>query len=421
MRDILQQRGMRFVFLANLVSMMGSGMNGAALNWSILQTTHSELSLSLLVVLQTIPVLILLPFSGVIIDREDRRHLVMWLDALRGLIVLLVALLVLFHHSRMWELYAMNILISIGFWLFWPSVNALVQELSTHDQLAGSNSLLTAGTQGGWLLAGAFVGFIYNRIGLGGVLLIDFATYVVSFLCYFGVRKGRHVVAPTEAMAVPEHIAGDAFRRYFHEMRESLSFIRENRAVAFMGIAWSMFLAAMLTQAVTTSPISDRLLHAGAVGYGWLNMGWSVGAFLSVAYAARSTTRMGARSSVALCMSVLAVCSFCMGMSHFLWLTVAFYFFMGSGRGWGGIAITTDMMQRVPKHFMGRVQNTFYFLGTGLQIFTAVLVGWVAHHIGLAQGVAIIGGLYAIAVLAVLVPVSNSKTSAIEELTVADG
>lgn len=404
MRDILQQRGMRFVFLANLVSMMGSGMNGAALNWSILQTTHSELSLSLLVVLQTIPVLVLLPFSGVIIDREDRRHLVMWLDAARGAVVFTVACLVLLHRSRMWELYAMNILISIGFWLFWPTVNALIQELSREDQLAGSNSLLMAGTQGGWLLAGAFVGFVYNRIGLGGVLMIDFATYVVSFLCYFGVRKGRHVVMSTET-TVPAHLAGDAARRYFHEMKESIAFIRRNRAVVLMGTAWSMFLAAMLTQAVTTSPISDRLLHAGAVGYGWLNFGWAIGAFLSVAYAARSTSRMGARRAVALCMSVLALCSFFMGTSHLLWLSILLYFLMGSGRGWGGIAITTDMMQRVPKHFMGRVQNTFYFFGTGLQIFTAVLVGWVAHHIGLARGIAIIGSLYAIAAIAVMIPV----------------
>src|SRR5581483_10882369 len=109
MRKILQQRGMRFVFLANLVSMMGSGMNGAALNWTILQETHSELSLSLLVVLQTIPAMALMPFSGVIIDREDRRHLVMWLDAIRGGLVLTVALLCVFHRSRMWELYFMNI------------------------------------------------------------------------------------------------------------------------------------------------------------------------------------------------------------------------------------------------------------------------------------------------------------------------
>src|SRR3569833_2993382 len=102
MRQILKQKGMRFVFLANLVSMMGSGMNGAALNWSILQTTHSEMSLSLLVVLQTIPAMLLMPFSGVIIAREDRRHQVMWLDAARGLLVLAVALLVIFFRFLLW-------------------------------------------------------------------------------------------------------------------------------------------------------------------------------------------------------------------------------------------------------------------------------------------------------------------------------
>ena len=405
MRDILKQRGMRFVFLANLVSMMGSGMNGAALNWSILQTTHSEMSLSLLVVLQTIPAMLLMPFSGVIIDREDRRHLVMWLDAARGLLVLTVALLVLFHRSHMWELYFMNIIISIGFWLFWPTINALIQELSHEDQLASSNSLLMAGVQGGWLMAGAFVGFVYNHIGLGGVLLIDFATYVVSFLCYFGVRQGRHVVKhPEDNFNMPEHVAGDALKRYFHEMRESFTFIRQRRAVILMGAAWSLFLAGMLTQAVTTSPISDRILHKGAVGYGWLNFGWAMGAFISVAYAARSTSRMGARRAVTLCMTILAVCSFLMGTSKILLLSIFLFFLMGSGRGWGGIAITTDMMQRVPKQLMGRVQNTFYFLGTGLQIFTALLVGYVAHHIGLARGLAIIGGLYAVGAVAAIWP-----------------
>ena len=90
---------------------------------------------------------------------------------------------------------------------------------------------------------------------------------------------------------------------------------------------------------------------------------------------------------------------------------------MGSARGWGGIAITTDMMQQVPKHFMGRVQNTFYFLGTGLQIFTAVLVGYVAHHVGLARGIAIIGGLYAIAAIAVMIPTKEGVRE-LEEVAV---
>ena len=63
MRQILKSRGMRFIFGANLVSMIGSGMNSAAVIWYILQATHSEVSLGTLIALQTLPSLVLLPFT----------------------------------------------------------------------------------------------------------------------------------------------------------------------------------------------------------------------------------------------------------------------------------------------------------------------------------------------------------------------
>src|ERR1051326_8317307 len=87
MRASFDQLPLRFVFAANLVSMFGSGMNSAAVAWYILQVTHSEMALGTLVVIQTIPAMLMLPFTGVIIDREDRRRLVMWLDALRAVII----------------------------------------------------------------------------------------------------------------------------------------------------------------------------------------------------------------------------------------------------------------------------------------------------------------------------------------------
>jgi hypothetical protein len=45
MRAILQKRGLRFIFAANLISMLGSGMNSAAVAWFVLQATHSEMAL----------------------------------------------------------------------------------------------------------------------------------------------------------------------------------------------------------------------------------------------------------------------------------------------------------------------------------------------------------------------------------------
>jgi hypothetical protein len=82
------------------VSMIGSGMNTAAVTWFILQATHSEMSLSALVVLQTMPALLMLPFTGVIIDREDRRRLIILLDALRCAVIFTVAVLAIRNQVR---------------------------------------------------------------------------------------------------------------------------------------------------------------------------------------------------------------------------------------------------------------------------------------------------------------------------------
>ena len=83
---------------------------------------------------------------------------------------------------KVWELYLMNTLVAAGFWMFWPTITALIQELTPDEEFVHANTFLLAGIQGGWLIAGSIVGFVYNHIGLGGVLLIDFSTYVVSFL-----------------------------------------------------------------------------------------------------------------------------------------------------------------------------------------------------------------------------------------------
>src|SRR6202795_2303908 len=194
MQVILGQRPLRFVFAANVISMLGSGMNSAAVAWYILEATHSEVALGTFAVLQTVPAMLMLPFTGVIIDREDRRRLVMLLDGIRALIIVTVAILAFRHKVQLWQLYLMNTLVAAGFWMFWPTITALIQELTPEGEFVQSNTFLLAGIQGGWLIAGAIVGFAYEHIGLGGVLLIDVSTYVVSFSCYFAVRQGRHVV-----------------------------------------------------------------------------------------------------------------------------------------------------------------------------------------------------------------------------------
>ena len=348
MRSILQKQSssssLRFVFAANVISMLGSGMNSAAVAWTILQRTHSEMALGTFAALQTIPAMLMLPFTGVLIDREDRRRLVMWLDALRAIVIFVVMVMAFLHRVKVWELYLMNMLVSAGFWMFWPTITALIQELTPEGQYVQSNTFLLAGIQGGWLIAGALVGFVYEHIGLGGVLLIDVFTYLVSFYSYLAVRHRRHVVPLAHGLRSglqdelrhDLEVAETAVGRFLREMREGLVFLREHPSVVFLGTSWALFLGAMMTGVVVTAPLSDRVFHSGAVGYGWLNGGWGVGAFLSVLYAPALIGRVGARWAIALSMLLL---TFTMALSPFspwLALAVLLYGLLGSARGGGG-------------------------------------------------------------------------------------
>jgi MFS family permease len=404
MRSILQKKGLRFIFAANVISMIGSGMNSAAVAWYILQATRSEIALGTFAVVQTLPAILLLPFTGVIIDREDRRRLVMMLDAARALVIAAVALLAFTHRVKLWELYAMNTLVAAGFWMFWPTITALIQELTPGDEFVHANTFLLAGVQGGWLIAGSIVGFVYNKIGLGGVLVLDVSSYVVSFLCYFAVRKGRHVVPRPSELHADIVAAEGALEKFFRELHDGIKFLRGHREIVMLGVSWALFLSAMMTGVVVTPPLSDSIYHKGAVGYGWLNGGWGVGAFVSAFYAPLFIKRFGARRSIAISLGALALLMSSAPLMPVLALAVLVYALMGSGRGITGVAMNTSLMEQIPQHFMGRVQNTFYFAGTLLQVLQSYLVGAVAQK-SLIAGFSVIGCVYAIGFITATWPV----------------
>ena len=413
MRSILQKKGLRFVFAANVVSMIGSGMNAAAVAWYILQATHSEIALGTFAIVQTLPAILLLPFTGVIIDREDRRRLVMMLDAARAIVIVAVSLLAFAGKAKIWELYAMNTLVAAGFWMFWPTITALIQELTPGDEFVHANTFLLAGVQGGWLIAGSIVGFVYNKIGLGGVLLIDVSTYVVSFLCYFAVRKGRHVVPRPAELHADIVAAESAIEKFFREMREGIAFLRDRREIVMLGVSWALFLSAMMTGVVVTPPLSEHF-HAGAVGYGWLNGGWGTGAFVSAFYAPVFMRMFGARRSIAISLGLLTIMMISAPMMPWLALAVVVYALMGSARGITGVSLNTSLMEQIPQHFMGRVQNTFYFGGTLFQVLQAYLVGAVAQH-NLAAGFAVIGLVYAVGFITATWPIRVNPTVQVRE------
>ena len=117
------------------------------------------------------------------------------------------------------------------------------------------------------------------------------------------------------------------------QLREGYEFLRQNCYILPLGISWSLFISGMWTQGILTAPLSDRLLHAGASGYGHLNAAWAIGAFLSTTYSALMIRSLGGRKTVAITMALLGICLFVLPFSHFMLVAAATYCVMGSARG----------------------------------------------------------------------------------------
>ena len=88
-----------------------------------------------------------------------------------------------------------------------------------------------------------------------------------------------------------------------------------------------------------------------------------------------------------------------------LLIAVLAYGIMGSARGVSGVAMNTSIMEQVPQHLMGRVQNAFYFAGTFLQLVLALAVGAMAHKVSLVGAFAILACVYGLSFVAASWPV----------------
>lgn len=397
MLSLLQHRRYRIILTANFISLVGSGLNHASIIWFVLQATHSEKAVALLISTITLPSLFFMPFSGVLIDRLDRRYVTMTLDIVRGVAVAIVAALAFAHRVQVWHVYAMGVVLGLGAFMFWPNMQALTQEMVEASDVVPLNALVQGTAQGGWMIAGAIVGLLYERIGLGGTLALDATSYVVSVLLMANLRRGKHLVH-SEAI---KFSLGQFNRDFFAGMRYVIGQTR----VLMLGAIAALFTAAMMSMNVLTAPYSDKILNSGATGFGYCNAGWSAGAIFMSGLAGTMLRHSGGHIWV-LAVSLLLAGVACGVAPHFpiLIAGVAAYFFMGAGRGMAGVGINSALMHEVPQQFMGRTQNVINFAGIAMQLVLTMAIGWLSENIALSLGFYSVAAFYFVAgALAVVV------------------
>lgn len=262
---------LRNLWLGQVVSQLGDWFNAIALYSLLYELTGSATSIALVLVLQMLPAMVVSPVAGVVIDRFDRRTIMITADLVRGVVVL--GLLFVRTPGTVWIAYAVLAIAVSATGFFEPSKSATIPSVVAREDLITANALST-GTWSVMLAAGASIG------GLVSAAFGRDTTFVLNALSFFA---SAYFIA---RIRVPDRAPADTgggFRPFVDGVRYLVAH-RDVAAMALIKAGWAIVGGAILILTVfgqrvfpvAGSPDAGTGILFAARGIGALAGSWLV-------------------------------------------------------------------------------------------------------------------------------------------------
>ncbi len=257
----------RRYFAGQAVSLIGTWMQMTAQAWLVLSLTHSSTMLGLIVALQTLPVLLLAPYGGVIADRIDKRRLMIVLQSAMGLQALALGVLTVTGEVTVWQIGVLASMLGLNNAFENPARQSFMLEMVGGDYLRNAVTLNSVLVNVARVIGPAVAGIMIATLGEGICFLVNassFAAVVFSL-----ITLNRAALAPTTPAP-----------RARGQLREGLSYVRGTRGLAFPLLMMAAVGCLTYEFQVSLPVMASRGLHAGATGYGFMTAAMGVGAVI---------------------------------------------------------------------------------------------------------------------------------------------
>jgi len=174
--------GFTIVWLGQIVSVLATNMSAFALTIWVFEKTRSATALGLVQVFFITPLLIITPFAGVMVDRHNRKLMMMVSDLAAGLATVAVLLLQAFGVLEVWHLYVVAVFQGLGNAFQWPAYSAAISTMIPKEKYGRANGMMSLVDIGPGVLAPMLAGALLPVIGLTGVLSVDVLTFVTAIV-----------------------------------------------------------------------------------------------------------------------------------------------------------------------------------------------------------------------------------------------
>ena len=391
MLSILKNRTFLLLFLGNTISLIGFGFNLVGISWLVLEVTGSELALGKIMAMATVPGVVLALFAGIIIDKVNRKWLLVVLDLFRMVVVGTFVILLIQDRFSMTALFITVLLMGTGSSLFWPTAQAFVQELVSAKDYFHANALLSASYQTGSILGAGIGGVVIHFYGVPTALAFNALTHLISALLISAAPFRRQVV----------HHEVESI---WQSVSKGFIYFKEKVGVLILGLTTILADVAIWgALSVLTITISKEVFLAGSLGYGLMEGFYGVGALISTVAVGYMTRFLGRGRALLLCYVVAGVMCLLAPIAISIYLAGVAYFFMGLHNNAARICIRTIFMEQIPNKIMGRVQTILGVYTRLLVVASALSAGWITENLSVNTGMVFTAIHYLIALLGIII------------------
>ena len=388
----LRQRDFSLLWFGGVLSVIGDYFLFIALPFFVYERTGSALATGVMFAAETLPRLLFGSIAGVFVDRWDRKRTMVLADLSRA--VILLPLLAVVFGGPLWLVYVVAFVEATVSMFFLPAKNALVPNLVEEQQLTAANSLNSMSEDipsfVGPLLGGALLGLV----GLGGLVLLDIASYLVSAALISLISARSVVPAEEPAGAETAQLTASAWASALREWSDGLRLVGRDLRVATI---FAVVAVAMVGEGVITVLIIvfvKDVLAGGATEFSWIITAYGAGGIAGGFLAAWLGATVGEARLLSLSAAANGLLLLLMFNVPLLPLVVALGVPAGATVvGWF-VGAQTLLQKWVPDSHMGRVFGTYETTQALLMLAGIGLAAVLAGPLGAVVVLSVVGVLY---------------------------
>jgi MFS family permease len=407
--DAKMKLGSRFhrLFGATLVSAIGTGMHAAALPLLALQSTSSPMALSFVVMAAEIPWVLLSLHAGVVVDRLDRRRVMLWADLGRFVVLVGLAALILTARVNLLWLVVAAFLLGVGQVFFDLAAQSAIPDFVSRDprSLATANGRIVVADISGEDFVGPPVGS-----ALFGVWsFLPFAGNALSF------AASGLLILSIRTDAKPEESSDAPRRSVRSDIVEGIRWLFGNRILRALATVSCLSNVVVTAQFAMLALLAKEVLGLPDFGFGLLLAATAVGATVGGLAAAAASRRFGPGAVMLAGKAGVGAAVLVLGLVANAWVAAAMMMVTGALMTAEKVVVSTLRQQIVPRELLGRVlSSSRLVVMVGGPVGAAL--GGVLASVFTVQVSYVAGGLFLILVTLVFYPVLNNRALASAEV-----